>query len=457
MALAVDTVLGVPGVYRQPAEAAAGFPRLRTDVAGFVGVAGPNRIGEAVRLDDWRSYEQVYLRDPKGSLYGDDEVPAGAQLRDAVRAFFANGGARCWVVNVAPTIEESQKLELLDLMLGWSNRTGLDRLLSEHREVAIVVLPELEAWITAPVTQSIDAPIAELGRFQCCPAVRNLPRMSEASRQNVAPLFTPHEVLHAQRALLERIGRDKWRVFALVTAPAGLTAGQVAAWRTALVANLADPDAGALYWPWVQATEKPGAEPELRPPLGFVAGVYARRDLARGPHVAPANESLINVVGVEREVSDEQHGILNASAVNVLRPFTNQGIQVWGARTIGFGLPDIQELGYVNVRRCLSAIERTADFIGQRTVFEPNNPMTRFVLAQAMTRYLLEAYRKGAFKGSTEADSFFVRCDASNNPQDVVDAGELRCEIGVAIAVPAEFIVFRLGRHEGVVEVQELD
>lgn len=457
MALAVDTVLGVPGVYRQPAESAAGFPRLRTDVVGFVGVAGPNRLGECVRLDDWRSYEQVYLRDAKGNPYSDDVLPAGAQLRDAVRAFFANGGSRCWVVNVAPAIEESKKLELLDLMIGWSARTGLDKLLVEHEEVAIAVLPELEAWITAPLKSSVDAPIADQGRFQCCPAVRDLPPLSEASRENVVPLFTPVEALHAQRAFLERVGRDKWRVFALVTVPAGLTAAQAAAWRTALVANLADADVAALYWPWLQATEKPGATPELRPPLGFVAGVYARRDLARGPHVAPANETLVNVVGVEREVNDEQHGILNAGAVNVLRPFTNQGIQVWGARTLGFGLGDYGDLGWVNVRRCLTAIERTANFIGQRSVFEPNNPMTRFVLAQAMTRYLLEAFRKGAFKGATEGESFFVKCDGSNNPQETIDEGRLYCDIGVAIAAPAEFIVFRLGRHEGVVEVEELD
>lgn len=457
MALAVDTVLGVPGVYRQPAESAAGFPRLRTDVVGFVGVAGPNRIGECVRVDDWRSFEQAYLRDAKGSPYAEDVVPAGAQLRDAVRAFFANGGSRCWVVNVAATIEESTKLQLLDLMLGLSERTGLDKLLVEHHEVAIVVLPELEAWITAPVTQQIDAPIADQGRFQCCPAVRDLPPISEASRESVVPLFTPHEALYAQRAFVERVGREKWRVFALVTVPAGLTAAQAAAWRTALVANLADSDAAALYWPWVKATEKPGSQPVLKPPLGFVAGVYARRDLARGPHVAPANETLVSVVGVEREVNDEQHGILNAGAVNVLRPFTDRGVQVWGARTLGFGLPDIGDLGWVNVRRCLTAIERSADFIGQRTVFEPNNPMTRFVLAQAMTRYLIELFRKGAFKGATEGDSFFVRCDGTNNPQEAIDAGQLFCEVGVAIAAPAEFIVFRLGRHEGVVEVQELD
>jgi phage tail sheath protein FI len=245
-------------------------------------------------------------------------------------------------------------------------------------------------------------------------------------------------------------------VFALVTVPAGLSPGQAAAWRESLVANLADPDAGALYWPWLHASDRPGQATWLQPPLGFVAGVYARRDLIRGPHVAPANETVVSVIDVERHVTDEEHGKLNASAVNVLRPFTNRGIQIWGARTLGFGRPDVGDLGYVNVRRCLTAIERTADFIGQRTVFEPNVPMTRFVLAQSITRYVVELFRRGAFKGATEADAFFVRCDASNNPPDVVDAGRLVCEVGVAIAAPAEFIVFRLGRHEGVVEIQEV-
>jgi hypothetical protein len=33
--------------------------------------------------------------------------------------------------------------------------------------------------------------------------------------------------------------------------------------------------------------------------------------------------------------------------------------------------------------------------------------------------------------------------------------GKLVVEVGVAIAVPAEFVVFRIGREEGVVEVLE--
>lgn len=454
MGAVVDTVLGAPGVYRQPAVAAAGFPRQRTDVVGFVGVAGPNRVGEAVRLDDWRSYEETYLRDGTGARIA---PPAGAQLRDTVRAYFANGGSRCWVVNIAATIEEPAKADLMDAMMGWSGRTGLELLLTRH-EVAIVALPELEAWVTADVTDTYDAPIADQGRFQCCPQVRDLPPISTTTSRIVGALFAPAEVLAAQRYFVERIGRDKWRVFGLVTVPAGLGPGQAAIWRDALARNLDNADAAALYWPWVEAADKPADVPYLQPPLGFVAGILARRDLARGPHVPPANEPLHSVSGVERAVADEEHGRLNAAAVNVIRPYPNRGIELWGARTLAFGRPatDIGELGYVNVRRCLTAIERTCDFTGQRIVFEPNQPMTRFVLAQVISRYLYDVWRAGAFKGATPETSYYVRCDATNNPPELVEAGRLVCEIGVAIAAPAEFVVFRLGRQDGVVELQEV-
>ena len=55
MALELTSVPGVPGVYRQVAGRVPDLPRVRTDVAGFVGIAGPNRLGEAVRVRSERS------------------------------------------------------------------------------------------------------------------------------------------------------------------------------------------------------------------------------------------------------------------------------------------------------------------------------------------------------------------------------------------------------------------
>ncbi len=452
MGLAVDTVSGVPGVYRQPAIRAVGFPRARTDVAGFVGIAGPNRKNETVRLDDWRSYVETFLRDSHGAPI---EPPAGSRLSECVRAFFANGGSRCWIVNVGDHIEASQTTALLDTMLGIYTTTGLEQLL-QIREVAIVAMPELDAWIPVPVSTPVDIPVACSDRFRCCPSLRTVPPGSEATTTSTGPLFAPDEVIFAQRYLIERVGRVKWRAFALLNTPAGLSAAQARAWRTAITTNTADTDAAALYWPWLVAQDKPGDPVALRPPIGAVAGIYARRDLARGPHIAPANETIVDAVAAEHECNDEEHGELYADGIDVVRSFANAGVQVWGARTLLWTGPDGDDLGWVNVRRCLSAIERTADVIGQGVVFEPNAPLIRFQLSQALFAYLLELFNNGAFLGRSPEESFFVRCDATNNPQATVDLGELICEIGVAIAAPAEFIVFRVGRREGVVEIQEV-
>ena len=42
--------------------------------------------------------------------------------------------------------------------------------------------------------------------------------------------------------------------------------------------------------------------------------------------------------------------------------------------------------------------------------------------------------------------AYFVRCDESLNPPQLVDAGRLLCEVGVAPAEPLEFLVLRITR-----------
>ena len=53
-------------------------------------------------------------------------------------------------------------------------------------------------------------------------------------------------------------------------------------------------------------------------------------------------------------------------------------------------------------------------------------------------------WRNGGLTGSTAAESFYVKCDDTNNPQSVVDAGQVICEVGVAAAAPMEFLVFQV-------------
>ena len=82
-----------PGVYYERVDASPPtISSLRTDVAGFVGISERGPLDTAVPLDSWRQF-QAYFGGFSGAGY----------LAYAVRAFFENGGQRCWVVRVAST------------------------------------------------------------------------------------------------------------------------------------------------------------------------------------------------------------------------------------------------------------------------------------------------------------------------------------------------------------------
>ena len=64
-------------------------------------------------------------------------------------------------------------------------------------------------------------------------------------------------------------------------------------------------------------------------------------------------------------------------------------------------------------------------------------------------------FEQGGLRGDRPDQAFYVRCDASVNPPESIAEGKLYCEVGVAIGAPAEFVVFRVGRREGAVDVVE--
>jgi hypothetical protein len=455
----MDT-LRVPGVYARPRPRVKALPRTRTDVAGFVGVAGPRRLGELVRIDDYRTYEGYFLRDERGNAVS---PPPGSRLAECVRAFFLNGGARCWVVNVAPEIDGTPEgaQTLLNRMLGLEPpglRSGLELLLTKD-EVALVALPELDATVDIASSRSeLLPPSFEQARFFDCA------RAHAAARADLPPdrltakrVYDEEQVLWGQRHLIGCVQRLRWRCFAILAPPPGLTPDGAQRYRERLTRNLGECDPAALYWPWVLVQESERVE--ARSPLGYVTGLFARRDLALGPHWPPASEAVDGVVGLQYPVDDEVNGRLYDAGVNVLRSFPGQGIRVWGARSLLWGSPEAsrsEPLAYVSGRRCLSAIERTVEQLGQAAVFEPNRPLLRLQVAQAVVGYLLEVFASGALQGTRAEEAFFVQCDSETNPLESVERGELVCQVGVALSVPAEFVVFRLHTSDGASQITEV-
>jgi hypothetical protein len=418
------------------------------------------------RCDDWQDYA---LR-----LGSWPEREDGTLLAHAVRAYFANGGARCQVATIRrPRFDDPEGVRraLQDLVgiagAAEAEATGLERLLLIE-EVAIVDVPDLYARRVDPTRRVRPLPPRDLDAcFRRCTATPGVRTATEAvgAQGDAGPVFPDDDVREAQRAMLRRCAPERWRVLLLLAAPVALDpatgvhrgpdAERALAWRRALNGTVEDlaSSVGAFYHPWVLAQERIGAPVYELPPTSFAAGVIARRDLARGPHVAPANERLVGVVGLAPPVDDAANAVIYESPENVnpLRAFPGRGIEVWGARTLSAD----KWMRYLPVRRCLSAIERRALAALRPLVFEPNTPILWFQITQAMLGILVPVFEAGALRGETPEEAFYVRCDETNNPPAAVAAGQVLCEIGVAIAAPAEFVVFRVGRREAVVEVVE--
>jgi hypothetical protein len=430
---------------------------------------------KATRCDDWSDYLLAF-----GSP-GDD----GALLAPAVRAYFANGGARCWIATVRrPVFDDAVELEhARQDMIGVAgtsenDATGLERLLLVP-EVTLTDAPDLYMQRLLTVSASIPPPRGD-PCFRPCSKLAPPPTgTSEVSRQTSGPLFAGDAIAKTQRGLIELARDQRWRMLVLLSVPFSFdpVTGTWAPPATAdadqcrndfdsdvKLGKLADTTSiscAALYWPWVLNQEQVDGPVVLMPPSAYAAGVIARRDLARGPQFSPANETLKQVVATTTPVDDDANALLYAPpadkngtakiAVNVLRAFPGYGIQVWGARTMSTD-PWLQ---FIVVRRTLTAVELRMKAALEMLVFEPNTPALWMHITHVALGVLLPLYESGALRGSRPEEAFYIRCDATVNTADTIAQGWLFVEVGVAVAAPAEFIVFRVGRREGAVEVVE--
>jgi phage tail sheath protein FI len=217
----------------------------------------------------------------------------------------------------------------------------------------------------------------------------------------------------------------------------------------------------AFYFPWIEVMDpaqqlldqdlarKIEAKYQGRvyvPPSGHIAGIYARTDVERGVHKAPANCAIAGAINVKYYLGKGHQEGLNPQGVNCIRNI-NGNIAVWGARTIG-GDHNL-EWKYINVRRVMLFLRESIDEGTQWVVFEPNDISLWGKIKRYVSAFLTIVWRSGALFGATPEEAFYVKCDAELNPPEVRDLGQVVTEIGVAIVRPAEFVIFRISQSTG--------
>jgi uncharacterized protein len=214
----------------------------------------------------------------------------------------------------------------------------------------------------------------------------------------------------------------------------------------ALAATIGTADSySALYAPWIITPDPSRAgSTVIVPPSGSVQGMIARVDATQGPWRAPAGIPAVLSTAVAPEVkfTDTDQGTLNYGNVNVIRAVPGSGICVMGARTRKLFGPD----RYVSARRTLIYIEEALKLSTQWAIFENNDQRLWSSLRNTAQNILQPIWEAGGLAGNTAAEAYYITCDRTINTAQVIQNGEVRMEIGVALQYPAEFVIIRISQ-----------
>jgi len=463
------TTYKTPGVY---VEEISIFPpsvsQVETAIPAFIGytekakkVEDEDLLKVPTRITSLLEYQQYFggadneenlvvnINDDysSGSLVRTIEAPAPTTkspylMYYSLQMYFANGGGPCYIISVGDytsgTVSKSD--------LGAANG-GLAELAKED-EPTLIVFPD--ATNVNNVTNFYD--IYEEALTQCN---KLQDRFTIIDTYNQASTFA--ETLRTQISL----GSDFLKYGAAyypwlrTTLPYAYDEGEVSITHTetdapggttsydGLAINDATVVADTALYNKIKA--ELGKLRVTLPPSGAVAGIYARVDSTRGVWKAPANVGVMNIVGPDKKVTNEEQDGLNdhptGKSINVIRTFTGKGTLVWGARTLA---GNDNEWRYISVRRFFNMVEESVKKATGQFVFEPNDANTWIKVRAMIENFLTLQWRAGALAGAKPEEAFFVKVGLGQTmtAQDILE-GKMIVEIGMAAVRPAEFIILR--------------
>jgi uncharacterized protein len=241
------------------------------------------------------------------------------------------------------------------------------------------------------------------------------------------------------------------RAFLVMDPPATWRGVQNKASVTPLRVGL-EKDYAAIYYPRLVINE--GGRDVVVGPSGALAGLMGRIDGTRGVWKAPAGTeaTLKGITGLEQLFTDDQNGVMNPRAINLLRAFPT-GIVSWGARTMDGDDDFGSEYKYIPVRRLALYIEETLYRNLKWVVFEPNDDPLYAQIRLNVGAFMQDLFRKGAFEGATPKLAYFVKCDRETTTDTDRALGIVNIWVGFAPLKPAEFVIIYLQQMAAQAEV----
>jgi len=159
---------------------------------------------------------------------------------------------------------------------------------------------------------------------------------------------------------------------------------------------------------------------------------YAPAGDTRG--LVPATSAIGYVEDGEFRVAQIDDGLVDTLYINNINPiinFPNEGIKVWGQKTL---TSVSSSMDRINVSRLTAYLRYMLDRITRPFLFEQNDAQTRQAVVNVVEKFLADIVQK---RGITD---FVVRCDESNNTPARIDRNELWCDVAIIPTKSVEFI-----------------
>lgn len=241
-----------------------------------------------------------------------------------------------------------------------------------------------------------------------------------------------------------QFSENRGDVLYLVDPPYGLRPQQVIDWHNGMLTSdltaAINSSYGALYWSWLKVNDLFQGGTIWVPPSGHIAAVFARTERETETWFAPAGLNrgrLLSALDIEYNPTQGERDALygGGNAVNAIVNFTQQGITVWGQRTLQ---RQSTALDRVNVRMLLIFLKKNLSRLLRFFVFEQNDSATRAQILNTINPFLADI---AARRGLT---AYNVVCDETNNTPERIDRNELWVSVFIKPTRVAEFIVLNL-------------
>lgn len=212
------------------------------------------------------------------------------------------------------------------------------------------------------------------------------------------------------------------------------------------------------YWPNIKITNPLTLKEQLLHPSGSIVGAWAR--LSNLPENGPWNMAagdpfgvLVGVVGMETQLSNGEEvfatdddsviASLQRSRINPIVFDDAIGYMLFGSLTLDRrkAEDDVDAFEHINQRNTFRLVEATLKLFFRRTLFKNNTAPTRDRVSTLVSRFLAGLFLLGAFPGAKPSDAFGVKCNASNNPDAVIRAGNLKCQVSLAKNTPINRVI----------------